>query len=372
MFKIFEMTFAQIFKDRSYLLLTIITLVSCLFFFAIITPFSATIILSGIFVVGIAPLVEKIRVKYGIARQRIFWGIVIIGVAAFFALTSICVFRIYDLTLGEDNVKSVAVLNNLRNTVGSFSSTAEGLLRKTLTNLGVKSSPKLNEQTQELFKKTGNWVFLVAGKFFSSLPELIIHFLVFLIMLFIFYKYRNSTRKFLIKYNFATESEMNTVITLLQNSGGSMLSANLIVGTVQAAVVTLGAAIVSLNEWSIIFTLTFICSFIPVVGAAPIGFLLSLFSFLMGHQNAGIFMIIVAIISGTVDNVIRPYLIARTEENLNPFITLVGLIGAVSIFGFHGIFIGPFFMSVAASALPKLLEAVSSTQVPKSFKKSVN
>ncbi len=366
------MTFSQLFKDRSYLLLTIITLVSCLFFFAIITPFLATIILSGIFVVGISPLVEKIRLKYGLGRQRIFFGIVIIGIVAFFALTSICVFRIYDLTLGEDNVKSVAVLNNLRDTMGSFSSTAEGMLRNTLTNLGVKSVPRLSEQNQELFKKAGNWIFIVAGKFFASLPELIIHFIVFLIMLFIFYRYRNSTRNFLIKYKFATESEMNTVVSLLQNSGGSMLSANLIVGMVQASVVTLGASIVSLNEWSIIFTITFICSFIPVIGAAPIGFFLSLFSFLMGHKGAGIFMIIVAIISGTVDNIIRPYLISRTEENLNPLITLVGLIGAVSIFGFHGIFIGPFFMSVAASALPKLLEAVSSTQVSKKFPRTGN
>lgn len=356
------MALTHLLKNRSYLLLTVITLVSCIFFFAIITPFLLTITLAGIFVVGLAPLVEKIRVKYGMARQRIFFGIVLFGIFAFFSLASVCIFRLYDLTLGEDNSKTVELLNSVRTALNSASGTMEDVARSVLSNLGIKSSPRIGEQTELLLKKVSSLTFSLAGKFFAGLPFFTIHFIVFLITLYVFYKYRNRVRSLIIKYKFASEAEVDTVTELLQNSGGSMLSSNMIVGIVQASVVTIGAAIVGLNEWSIIFTLTFICSFIPIIGAAPIGFLLSIFCFLTHQKGAGIFMVIIAVISGTIDNVIRPYLVARADENLNPLVTLVGIVGAISLFGFHGIFIGPFVMSVAASALPKLLEATNSTQ----------
>jgi predicted PurR-regulated permease PerM len=350
------MALGSLFRNRGYLLLTAITLVSCFFFFAILSPFILTITLSGIFAVGLTPLVEKIRSKYGIGRQRIFIAIVILGLFVFFSLASICIFRIYDLSLGEDRDKSAEVLKNIKDSIGSISGFAEAMIADVLKNLGVKSPPQIGRQTDLFMKRFGEWTFQSAGKFFAALPEFIIHFIVFILMLFVFFRYRNRIYNLLIRYKIASQTEMDTVTTLLQASGGSMLSTNLIVGSIQAAVVTIGALIVGLNEWSIIFTLTFICSFIPVIGAAPIGFLLAGFCFLTGGKGSGIFMIFVAITSGTVDNVIRPYLVARADENLNALISLVGIIGAIMVFGFHGIFLGPFVMTVASSALPKLLE----------------
>ncbi len=352
-----------IYKNRGHFLLTAITALSSLFFFVIIWPFILTIALAGIFAMGLTPLVEKIRSKYGLARMRIFISIVIISLFAFFTLGSLCIFRIYDLTFGDDRDKSVAVLNSIREKVGSTSGLIENFAQSTLRTFGITTTPRIGQQAQILMKRFGEWSLHAAGTFFSKLPIFSMHFVVFILMLIVFFRYGKTFYGLILRSKLVTTDELATVTELLQTSGGSMLSTNLIVGGIQASVVTTGAAIVGLNEWSIIFTLTFICSFIPVIGAAPIGLLLSGLSFSLGNVGSGVFMVFVSVVSGTIDNIIRPYLVARSEENLNAFVSLVGIIGAITVFGFHGIFLGPFVMSVASSAVPKLLETLESKAV---------
>lgn len=312
---------------------------------------------------GLAPLVDKIRGKYGIARQRVFIGIVAFSLLVFFGLASVCIFRLYDLSLGDDREKTVAVIKSLRESVGSASGVAQQVTQNLLSSLGVKAQPRIGETTDTMMRKIGEWSLQAASRFFASLPEFFIHFVVFVLMLFVFFRYSKRIRLLLVRSHIASAEEVDTVTELLRTSGGSMLSTNLIVGAIQASAVTVGAAIVGLNEWSVIFTITLICSFIPVIGAAPIGLILAGFCFSLGSKGSGIFLVLVAIASGTIDNVIRPYLVARSEENLNPFVGLVGIIGAIIVFGFHGIFLGPFIMSVASSAIPKLLEALDKKPV---------
>ncbi|MDZ4660974.1 MAG: AI-2E family transporter [Pseudomonadota bacterium] len=352
------MGFNNIIKNRGYFLLAAITALSFLFFFAIVSPFILTISLSGIFAVGLTPLVEKIRKKYGIGRQRIVIGIIILVIMVFTSLTSLCIFRIYDLSLGADKEKTIAFLKGINNSVGTSSAYLETRIQSSLSVLGIKSNPKLGQQSQAFMTKIGEWSLQISTKFFSMLPEFFVHFLVFILMLFLFFRFGKKLRGLLLRSRLVTAEEVDTVNELLQSSGGTMLSANFIVGMVQASVVTLAAFVVGLNEWAIIFTLTFICSFIPVIGAGPIGLFLAGLCFSMGMNGAAVFMIVISFVSGTIDNIIRPYLVARSEENLNPIISLIGLIGAVSVFGFPGIFLGPFVMSVASSSFPKLLSAI--------------
>lgn len=108
----------------------------------------------------------------------------------------------------------------------------------------------------------------------------------------------------------------------------------------QASLVTIGSAIVGLPSLFLIFLITFICSMIPVVGAAAVPLVLAAFQLVNSEISHVIILVITAAIAGTADNVLKAYLFSRAAKT-NPLISLMALIGGIALFGFPGLFIAP-------------------------------
>jgi predicted PurR-regulated permease PerM len=71
-----------------------------------------------------------------------------------------------------------------------------------------------------------------------------------------------------------------------------------------------------------------------------------------GDTGWGTFLLVVTLVVGTLDNVLRPMLI-RMGADLPPSLIFGGVIGGLLAFGLVGIFIGPVVLAVAY----RLLEA---------------
>ncbi|MFM2043331.1 MAG: hypothetical protein RLY86_1907 [Pseudomonadota bacterium] len=96
--------------------------------------------------------------------------------------------------------------------------------------------------------------------------------------------------------------------------------------------------------------LTFIMSLIPM-GPPAVWAPVTIWLFMEGQVAWGVFMAIWGffVISG-VDNIIRPYLIARGSD-LPLVLVFMGVIGGVLAFGVIGIFLGPVVLAVSYSLL---------------------
>ena len=129
-----------------------------------------------------------------------------------------------------------------------------------------------------------------------------------------------------------------------------MILANVMVAAAQALFAVFFLLIFSVPNALSLGVLAFFLSFIPVFGTAPITLGGSLYLFAQGRSVPGFVMIGVAIAVGSVDNVIRPWLM-RSSAELSFFWGLVALVGGVAQFGIAGTVIGPLAFSLVVAFL---------------------
>jgi predicted PurR-regulated permease PerM len=74
-----------------------------------------------------------------------------------------------------------------------------------------------------------------------------------------------------------------------------------------------------------------------------------------GSPGWGTFLLVIGLITATIDNVVRPILIKRGAD-LPLLLILVGVIGGLIAFGLIGIFVGPVILAVAYTLLQAWLD----------------
>ncbi len=82
------------------------------------------------------------------------------------------------------------------------------------------------------------------------------------------------------------------------------------------------------------------------VGAVPVLAPAIIWLYWSGYAGSGTFLLVLTVVVGTMDNVLRPFLIKKGAD-LPLLLTLAGVIGGLISFGVVGIFIGPVVLAVA-------------------------
>jgi predicted PurR-regulated permease PerM len=92
-------------------------------------------------------------------------------------------------------------------------------------------------------------------------------------------------------------------------------------------------------------------SLVPVIGSAFIWLPAAIGLMLKGHIAAGIFLILLcSVLVGTVDNLIRPWMISGRAQ-LSGLLIFIGVLGGIAVFGLLGVVLGPIVVALAASLL---------------------
>jgi predicted PurR-regulated permease PerM len=86
------------------------------------------------------------------------------------------------------------------------------------------------------------------------------------------------------------------------------------------------------------------------IGAVPILALAVIWLYWSGDATWGTFLLVVTVIAGTLDNVLRPVLI-KAGADLPLLLIFLGVIGGLVAFGLIGIFVGPLVLAVAYTLL---------------------
>jgi predicted PurR-regulated permease PerM len=152
-----------------------------------------------------------------------------------------------------------------------------------------------------------------------------------------------------------------------------------IANAVGIPVVALGQAIIALIGYFILgapspmllFTLTFITSMIPIVGAAIIYVPVGIFMMASGDNN-GLWMILYCVvIVGLTDNILRFTLLKKLED-IHPLNTVFGIILGLEIFGFMGLVFGPILVSITLLLIQIYTNEFSTKEVGSVFQENNN
>lgn len=186
----------------------------------------------------------------------------------------------------------------------------------------------------------------------ASLPTL---FILLLIMILCTFSFLNNAHK--VRYFFQTitgfsDARMNELTHIFIKDSRQVYLSNIVTGAVQSLMVAIGVSLLRLGDFFLVFFITLILSFIPVIGAAPVAFLFAFLAFLKGNTTASIILVVLGVITGVVDNFLRPWLASFGESKIPPGVAFVCVIGGALWLGFPGLFIGLLIGSYAYDTLP--------------------
>jgi len=119
------------------------------------------------------------------------------------------------------------------------------------------------------------------------------------------------------------------------------LKGTLIIGILQGGLAGGAFAVVGLDGAAFWGTIMVVLSIVPGIGTALVWFPAVIYLFAVGQTAAAIGLFVwCAAVVGTVDNVLRPWLVGK-DTKMPDLLILLGTLGGLVVFGAKGIVIGP-------------------------------
>jgi predicted PurR-regulated permease PerM len=167
------------------------------------------------------------------------------------------------------------------------------------------------------------------------------HLFVMLYAMFFFMKYGPALLDKIKYYAPLPREQENLLVDKFVSVSRATLKGTLIIGVVQGGLAGLAFAVVGIEGATFWGTIMAVLSIIPAVGTGLVWVPAVIYLLATGQTAAGIGLAIwCAIVVGTADNFLRPWLVGR-DTQMPDLLVLVGTLGGLSLFGAIGIIIGP-------------------------------
>ena len=118
---------------------------------------------------------------------------------------------------------------------------------------------------------------------------------------------------------------------------------------VQSLIGGIGLAIAGVPFAAVLTAVMFLLA-VAQIGAVPVLIVPVIWLYWSGDAGWGTFLLVVTVIAGTLDNVLRPFLIKKGAD-LPLLLIFLGVIGGLIAFGLIGIFVGPLVLAVTYTLL---------------------
>lgn len=216
------------------------------------------------------------------------------------------------------------------------------------------------KKIDQYLSMVNNFLLRFFQDFLGSIPTLFILLLIMILCTYSFLHNAQSVRNFFQKVTGFSEHRMKELINIFIKDSRQVYLSNIATGGIQSLMVATGVSLLGLGDFFLVFFITLILSFIPVVGAAPVAFIFAIMAFLKGNTTAAIFLAVLGAVTGVVDNFLRPWLTTFGESKIPPIVAFICVIGGALLFGFPGLFIGLLIGSYAYDTLPIFWDELNS------------
>lgn len=326
---------------------------------SIFFPFISTVAVAAIFAVVLNPLVVRIQ------HLRIFG----LTVASRKKCTAILMFCMLTLFVVPFTVMGVRIYSYFSEYSDNTNAKQEFALKfsqyifrmdeqftRYISRFGLKRQLGAADQSGELAQKAANIVFDRTAFFLQQIPNLLTASLIFFIALFYLLSETEKIKRFFQRLGIFSFREINIIGESLKRSSYSAVVSTILAGIVHGLIIATGAHVAGVGEFSIVFMLTFMLSFVPVIGAALVAVGLCVPALVDQNYAGALSLLILALFASAIDNIVRPlFLVYGNNNTIHPFIALLSVLGGIYVLGIGGLFIGPVLVQVTIQSLPKLV-----------------
>ncbi|MBC7538919.1 MAG: AI-2E family transporter [Bacteriovorax sp.] len=317
-------------------------------FVYILVPFFIPIVLGGILAMAFSPFVSFF-IKKGHGRKLSLIALTsILFVAGIAPVTLVLIrgTRAVSTFLSEQSL--IVIKHNIEDRIYA--------VLDNFSELNNIDPTSVRDKFDSFMTTAGTYLLNLFSNFLTQIPDIILLGFITILSFYFFLANEEHIRKIFDRYFYFSKENGDRFITLMKSSCKEVFFSNVMTGIVQASIVAGGAFFAGIGDAFIIFICTFFLSFIPVFGAGPFSFCIAIFAFLEHKTGPGIAMVIVSIVSGTADNIVRPYLTSFGEVQVHGFVTFLAIIGGVLVMGLPGLFVGPLLALLTFGALPIIMD----------------
>jgi len=330
--------------ERQKIFRWILILLSGLACLLLFVPFLKEILLAAFFAFALSPLTRYLRTK-GFFSRRGWIGVTLIGlILAIILPIALLFYSTYGLLL--DLSSEGFQQSDFYSDLVQSKTVAIQWVNDLLDAINLREKVDLTAMTNHFLSGIGTKIVSFSTSLASQLPDLVLSLFIFGCALYLFLAEGRKIQNLLSENQLLPELELDRLIPSIQKSCYATLVGSILVGGVQGLSVGVGSFVLGSKHVFLISLFTFVSSFIPVLGAAPVALFLGFVSLVKGNYVIAIGYVIVAIFAGTIDNIIRPWLV-RGEQNIHSIVMLFAIIGGIVALGLPGLFLGPMFISVA-------------------------
>lgn len=349
----------DVLKSKSNIIVWILLITIAGFFVYINLPFIGPLILAGIFALGLDNVVRKASMRFKVSHGLSALITVFLILTLFWAPLGLAIYRVIVNISNAKNLeagKVVEQINLLKQWVVSVLQKFEAITGSDLVN-----------QASGIFESTAHqaaqWIVSYSSMIVTEVPGLAFQFFIFTIFVGLLLWKSNDIKVFVEKYSLIDQELTQAMVRIAKDACEITLFSTIAIGLIQATVVGIGSLIFGDWDFWLIVTITFVFSFIPIIGAGPVGFALAILAFVQGHPGGAIGMLVVSIIAGSIDNILKPYLAGgKGETKISPIIGFTSVVGAVIVMGIPGLLFGPVIMNLAYESIPILLKSLNLTK----------
>jgi predicted PurR-regulated permease PerM len=164
-----------------------------------------------------------------------------------------------------------------------------------------------------------------------------------LIALFFFLRHGEDLLAWLDEASPLKRGQTRSLLKEMKDVMKAMFVSNVATGAVQAAAALIGYLIARLPQAMFFAVLTFVLSFVPVLGAGAVCLGAAGLLALTGHWAMAIFLAVWGIVVvGLIDNVTRPLFVRMgVEEKMSGAVIFFAIVGGIAAFGGIGLLLGP-------------------------------
>lgn len=249
------------------------------------------------------------------------------------------------LISGSSEVISFIQTQDLSAKINSLTKVIEGYypsIQQVVPSLTLEQmNQSLSSSTQFVVAKT---LSILQG-LLIQFPKLMMDLFIILLSAYFFLAEKDKVKSLVTANKVFTKEQTEKIFQSVVMTTNSVVIASLLSGLLQSIIMAIAAMIIAPDRVLLISILTFLFSFVPVIGTSPLTVTLSLVNY-FEQDYLSVLVVVGAVGCLTlVDNVLRPFLIGN-KIKIHPLLAFLAAIGGLSIFGFYGLFLGPIIVGI--------------------------
>ena len=232
---------------------------------------------------------------------------------------------------------------------GNFKAMAGSLLQE-------QGATKLSDLYREVARATPALLAGV-GRIFAILSDAGIKAFLFVLLVYGFFVRGRQLKTWIAAASPLGEKPTRELMKTYADTGRGILVGVFAVVILHGIVASIGYSIIGIARAVELGAMTAVAGMVPAVGTALVWVPLAVVLALTGHVQQAIFVVVVGLIVGSVDNLLRPWLSRLGRMPLAAVPMFVAFFGGIATLGASGVLLGPLLFALAKRAIDLYIES---------------